>query len=173
MSDIKIVSANIATMDTDCVVNAANEGLREGTGVCGDIFKAAGSAELTKACRKIGGCPTGHAVITLGFDLKAKYIIHAVGPRWNDTGKDRELLAGCYKESLDRARENDCHSIAFPVISSGIFGCPKDVAWEQAIKGCGEWIKDNPDYDMEIIFTVRSESSKALGESILKEASAS
>ena len=74
--------------------------------------------------------------------------------------------------SPDRARENDCHSIAFPVISSGIFGFPKDVAWEQAIKGCGEWIKDNPDYDMEIIFTVRSESSKELGERIL-EASAS
>lgn len=172
MSDIKIVTADIATMDTDCVVNAANKGLHEGGGVCGDIFKAAGAGELTEACEKIGGCPTGHAVITPGFALKAKYIIHAVGPRWNDAGKDRELLAGCYKESLERARENDCHSIAFPVISSGIFGYPKDVAWEQAIKGCSEWIKDNPDYDMEIVFTVRSESSKELGESIL-EASAS
>lgn len=169
MSDIKIVIADIVTMDTDCVVNAANEGLCEGGGVCGDIFKAAGARELTEACEKIGGCPTGHAVITPGFDLKAKYIVHAVGPRWNGTDEDRKFLAGCYKESLERAKENDCHSIAFPVISSGIFGCPKDEAWEQAIKGCNEWIKDNPDYDMEIIFTVRSESSKELGESILEK----
>lgn len=154
-------------MDTDCVVNAANEGLWEGSGVCGAIFRVAGARKLKEACDAIGGCPTGHAVITPGFDLKAKYIVHAVGPRWSGTDEDRMLLAACYKDALERAKENDCHSIAFPLISSGVFGCPVEVAWEQAIKGCTEWIAENPDYDMDIVFAVRKESVKEIGEEIL------
>ena len=164
---IKIVIEDIADMDTDCVVNAANEGLQEGTGVCGAIFNAAGSHRLQAACDKIGGCPTGGAVITPGFDLKAKYIIHAVGPRWNGSEKDKELLRKCYKESLKRAKENDCHSIAFPLISSGVFDCPVDQAWEQAVKGCYEWIDENLDYDIDIYFAVRKESIKEAGNKAL------
>ena len=171
LEKVKIVIADIATMDTDCVVNAANEGLQEGTGVCGAIFDAAGACELQEACDQIGGCPTGSAVVTPGFGLKAKYIIHAVGPRWrrHDNDDNRELLKNCYKESLDRAKENNCHSIAFPLISSGVFGCPIDQAWEQAIKGCYEWIDENPDYDVQIIFAVRKQSVKEIGDQMIRD----
>ena len=167
MINIQIEIADIVTVDTDCIVNAANEGLREGTGVCGAIFNAAGAEKLTKACRKFHGCPTGSAVTTPGFDLRAKYIIHAVGPRWSDSEENRELLASCYRKSLDLAKENDCHSISFPLISAGIFGCPVEQAWEQAIKGCTGWINDNPEYDMDIVFAVRKQSIKEIGESVL------
>ena len=168
MSGIRIIIADIVDMDTDCVVNAANEGLREGGGVCGAIFSAAGADELTQACRKIGGCPTGSAVITPGFDLKAKYIIHAVGPVWSGTEEDRSLLSSCYRESLERAKENGCHSIAFPLISAGIFGCPLEDAWEQAVKGCNEWIGENPEYDMDIVFAVRKQNVKDVGMEVMK-----
>lgn len=168
MSSIRIEIADIATMDTDCVVNAANESLREGSGVCGAIFDAAGSEDLTAACRRIGNCPTGGAVLTPGFAMKAKYIIHAVGPRWSGSDRDQNLLRSCYKESLERAKEKDCHSIAFPLISSGIFGCPVDQAWEQAIAGCNEWISENPDYDIQIIFAVRKSSVKETGLVLLR-----
>ena len=167
MSSITIEVADIATMDTDCVVNAANEGLREGTGVCGAIFNAAGSEDLTAACRQIGGCPTGGAVLTPGFAMKAKYIIHAVGPRWSGTATDQNLLRSCYIESLNRAKENNCHSITFPLISSGVFGCPVDQAWEHAIAGCKEWLAENPDYDIQIIFAVRKQSVKEAGEKLI------
>lgn len=169
MSKITIVIADIATMDTDCVVNAANKGLQEGTGVCGAIFDAAGADALQAACDQIGGCPTGSAVITPGFGLAAKYIIHAVGPRWrrHDNDDNIELLKSCYKESLDRAKENDCHSITFSLISSGVFGCPIDQAWEQAIKGCREWLDENPDYGIQIIFAVRKQEVKDIGDRIL------
>ena len=160
---INIEISDIADMYTDCVVNAANEGLKMGAGVCGAIFEKAGVNELKAACDEIGGCPTGSAVITPGFGLKAKYIIHAVGPVWSGSERDQNLLRSCYKESLDRAKENDCHSIAFPLISSGVFGCPLEEAWEQAVKGCYEWIDENPDYDMKILFAVRKESVKEAG----------
>lgn len=166
-NDISIVIEDIVTMDTDCIVNAANEGLREGGGVCGAIFKAAGADELSEVCRKIGRCPTGSAVITPGFNLNAKYIIHAVGPVWSGSDQDQNLLRSCYKESLARAKENDCHTIAFPLISAGIFGCPIENAWQQAIKGCREWIEANPEYDIDIIFAVRKQSVKDAGESAI------
>ncbi|MBR2547060.1 MAG: macro domain-containing protein [Eubacterium sp.] len=167
MSTNNGLNISIEIADIDCVVNAANEGLRMGSGVCGAIFKGAGPDKLTEACRKLHGCPTGSAVITPGFNLKAKYIIHAVGPVWSGSKEDQELLAGCYRESLERAKENDCHSIAFPLISAGIFGCPVDQAWEHALRGCREWIEQNPDYDIKIIFAVRRQEIKDKGEAIL------
>lgn len=171
MKNIRIEIADIVDMDTDCIVNAANEGLYMGGGVCGAIFKAAGSEKLTEACGKLHGCPTGSAVITPGFDLNAKYIIHAVGPVWSGSEKDRELLAKCYRESLERAKENGCHSITFPLISAGIFGCPMDQAWKQAIQGCTEWLDANPDYDIDIVFAVRRQEVKSVGELILSKLS--
>ena len=122
MSSIEIKKISITKLDTDAIVNAANEGLLEGGGVCGAIFQEAGSVELTKACNAIGGCKTGNAVITPGFNLPAKYVIHAVGPRWFD-GKHNEpkLLYSAYKQSLLIAKENGLHSIGFPLISAGIF----------------------------------------------------
>lgn len=108
-------------MNVDAIVNAANDGLWEGGGVCGSIFREAGSAELTKACSAIGGCKTGRAVITPGYKLPAKFIIHAVGPVWHgSTQNEPKLLYSAYKQSLIIAKENDCHSIGFPLISVGI-----------------------------------------------------
>lgn len=171
-SSIEIKKIGITKLCTDAIVNAANEGLREGGGVCGAIFREAGSKELTKACNAIGGCKTGNAVITPGFDLPAKYIIHAVGPVWNG-GKQNEpkLLYSAYKQSLLAAKENNCHSIGFPLISAGIFGYPKDQAWRKAIQACQDFIKNNPDYEMKIVFAVLDDEIKAIGERVLNELS--
>ena len=155
MSKIRIEKVSITDASTDCIVNAANEQLMGGSGVCGAIFKAAGWNQLQNACNAIGHCDTGSAVITPAFNLKAKYIIHAVGPVWHD-GKQKEpqKLYGCYKASLDLAKKNGCHSIAFPLISAGIFGYPKDKAWRKAIQACNDFIQKNPDYDIDILFAV-------------------
>ncbi|MGN1135595.1 MAG: macro domain-containing protein [Oscillospiraceae bacterium] len=171
-SSIEIKKIGITKLDTDAIVNAANEGLQAGGGVCGAIFREAGSAELTKACNAIGGCKTGNAVITPGFDLPAKYIIHAVGPVWNG-GKQNEpkLLYSAYKQSLLIAKEHNCHSIGFPLISAGIFGYPKDQAWRKAIQACQDFIKNNSDYEMKIVFAVLDDEIKAIGERVLNELS--
>ena len=123
MSTIEIRKISITDLDTDAIVNAANEGLLAGGGVCGAIFKKAGYNQLQEACNKIGHCHTGGAVITPGFHLKAKYIIHAVGPRWKDgKHKEPEQLYSAYYESLKLALKNKCRSIWFPLISARIFG---------------------------------------------------
>ena len=127
---------SITNLSTDAIVNAANSDLVQGGGVCGVIFKAAGSAKLAKECAKIGHCDTGDAVITSACDMpNNKFIIHAVGPRYID-GKHGEeaLLSGAYKKALELARDNDCKSVGFPLISAGIFGYPLDDAWRVAIK---------------------------------------
>lgn len=167
---IEIQKKGITDLDVDAVVNAANSQLLEGGGVCGAIFSEAGSYELTKACSEIRECPTGSAVITPGFDLKAKYIIHAVGPIWRGGGEnEEELLYSAYAKSLALAKEHDCSSIGFPVISSGIYGYPKDEAWEVAIKACNDFLNDNSDHKIRIIFAVISDGSREMGESILKK----
>ena len=167
-NSIEVRKIDITELDVDAIVNAANSRLQEGGGVCGAIFRKAGSGDLTQACRKIGRCKTGHAVITPGFNLKAKYVIHAVGPIWQGGDEnERELLYSAYEQSLILAKENDCHSIAFPVISSGIYGYPKSKAWQVAIEACGDFINDNPDYPIRIIFAVLSDESKQTGENAL------
>jgi O-acetyl-ADP-ribose deacetylase (regulator of RNase III) len=127
-SRIVVYQVDITQLDVDAIVNAANERLAPGGGVCGAIHRAAGP-ELARACAAIGGCPTGEARITPGFDLMARYVIHAVGPVWHGgaRGEDR-LLAGCYRHSLELARDNGLASIAFPAISTGIFGYPLERA---------------------------------------------
>lgn len=169
MSNIEIKKIGITNVGTECIVNAANEGLWEGGGVCGIIFKAAGSSELTKACKKIGHCDTGSAVITPAFQLKAKYIIHAVGPVWkNGKNKEPQLLYSCYRKSLELAKENNCHSIGFPLISSGIFGYPMDKAWCKAIQACNDFIKNNSDYEMNIVFAVIDDNVLETGNFVLE-----
>lgn len=164
MSSIEIRKTGITDLDTDCIVNAANSRLAMGSGVCGAIFRAAGPREMQAACDDIGYCPTGGAVITPGFALKAKYVIHAVGPVWRGGGHhEPEDLYSCYCEALNRAAENDCHSIGFPLISAGIFGYPKDRAWQRALQSCSDWISDNPYYDMDIVFAVLDDSILELG----------
>lgn len=164
-STIEVRKIDITELEVDAIVNAANTGLQQGGGVCGAIFRKAGSYELAEACNEIGGCETGDAAITPGFDLPARYVIHAVGPIWQGGDcNEAELLYGAYENSLILARENDCHSIAFPVISSGIYGYPKVEAWQVAVRACRDFIDDNADYPISIIFAVLSSSSRELGE---------
>jgi O-acetyl-ADP-ribose deacetylase (regulator of RNase III) len=131
---IEVVRSDITELDVDAVVNAANEALARGGGVCGAIHRAAGP-KLAEACHKIAPCPTGEARTTPGFDLKAKWVIHAVGPVWHGGEAGEEaLLAACYRHALDEARKIGACSIAFPAISTGIYGFPIDQAAPIAVQ---------------------------------------
>ena len=170
MNTIKIQKIGITDLAADAIVNAANDGLWAGGGVCGAIFRAAGHDKLEAACSAIGHCDTGSAVITPGFDLKAKYIIHAVGPVWRGgSSNEPQLLYGAYRRSLELAVENGCHSIGFPLISAGIFGYPKDKAWRKAIQACTDFFEKNPGVDLQVIFAVLDDSILALGQQTLEE----
>ena len=124
---------DIATLDVDAIVNAANARLIPGGGVDGAINRAAGS-ELARAMRALGGCPTGEARITPGFQLAARHVIHAVGPVWRGGAHgEAELLAGAYRAALVLARDHGCRSVAFPAISTGVYGYPADAAARVAV----------------------------------------
>ena len=140
---LRLISADLVTMPVGAVVNAANSRLAMGGGVCGAIFKAAGPEKLAAACRKIGHCPTGGAVATPGFDLGAKMIIHTVGPVWRGgDGGEPEQLRSCYLKSLALAAEHGLDSVAFPLISSGIFGYPRDQALTVAMEAIGDFLAE-------------------------------
>lgn len=148
---IRAVRGDIAELDIDAVVNAANTSLLGGGGVDGAIHYAAGP-ELLLACRKIGGCPTGEARITPGFALKARWIIHTVGPVWKGGSRgEAELLAGCYRNSLALAAEHGIRSIAFPAISTGAYSYPLKEATEIAVTTVRETLSQNPVFS-DIVF---------------------
>ena len=162
---IRIRKQSITEMEVDCIVNAANSQLRHGSGVCGAIFATAGTRELQAACDALGHCPTGEAVITPGFKLKAKYIVHAVGPIWQGGSHNEEkLLYRCYQNAMKVACAKGCRSIAFPLISSGIYGYPVKDAWRVAIKA----IRESP-LDMDVTIAVIDDSALQLGASILSQ----
>ena len=162
---LRIQKQSITEMDVDCIVNAANSQLRHGGGVCGAIFAAAGARELQAACDALGYCNTGEAVITPGFKLKAKYIVHAVGPIWQGGSHNEEnLLYRCYQNAMKVAYTKGCRSIAFPLISSGIYGYPVKDAWRVAIKA----IQESP-YEMDVTIAVIDDRALQLGASILSQ----
>lgn len=164
---IYLEKKSIVRFNTDATVNAANEHLYPGTGVCGAIFKAAGYSELKAECEAIGHCNTGNAVITKGYNLESKYIIHAVGPIWRGGNNNEEkLLYSAYYSSLNLCKEYNLKSICFPLISSGVYGYPLKEAWQVAIKACKDFIKN---YDIDIYFAIIDDNVLKLGEEILKK----
>ena len=128
MAKISVLRGSVVYADTDAIVNAANAQLADGSGVCGAIFEEAGWGDMQQACDRIGGCPTGEAVSTPGFKLKAKYVIHAVGPIYAGRPRDAELLRSAYRSCLEEAEKLGLHSIGLCSISTGIYGYPLNEA---------------------------------------------
>lgn len=158
MSDprIEIYSGDITKLQVGAIVNAANRGLAPGGGVCRAIHRAAGP-ELARECAAIGHCPTGEARLTGGYALPAEHVIHAVGPVWHGGGEgEAEQLAGCYRMSLDLAKQAGLASIAFPAISTGIFGYPIDQATRVAVDTVSAWLAKNDGLER-VIFCVFGE----------------
>lgn len=155
---IEIIEGDITALAVDVIVNAANEALAPGGGVCGAIHKAAGP-RLAKACAELGGCDTGEAKITDGFELPAKHVIHTVGPVWGGGERgEGKLLAGCYRSALNLAAEHGLKSIAFPAISTGIFGFPPDRAALIAVRTVRETLPGMPGIERVVFCCFGAES---------------
>ena len=161
-----IIRQDITKMKVDAIVNAANTDLQMGGGVCGAIFKAAGAAQLQAACDKLAPIKTGEAVITPGYNLPAKFILHAAGPVYNqqNAAQSEKLLRSAYMESLRLAVKNNCESIAFPLISSGIYGYPKDKALKVGVSAIQDFLID---HDIDVTLVVFDKSAFAVSRELL------
>lgn len=172
MTKIRVQRGDITKMEVDAIVNAANSGLRGGGGVDGAIHRAGGPTIL-KECDSIrakqGGCPTGEAVITGAGNLPARHIIHTVGPVWRGGNSDEALcLSNCYRNSLDLARKHGLKTVAFPCISTGVFGYPPDQAAPLAVRTVKEFCSNHPEIE-EVTFCVFNPSDELLYKELLKD----
>lgn len=164
---VSIVVADITTLAVDAIVNAANEELARGGGVCGAIFRAAGP-RLDDACRSQAPCPTGEARVTPGFELQARWIVHAVGPVWRGgTNREAQLLASAYASALSAAQEIGALSIAFPALSTGIYGYPREDAAHIAVHTVNDWCAEHP-APRHIIFCCFSDDDAAIYRYVLE-----
>jgi O-acetyl-ADP-ribose deacetylase (regulator of RNase III) len=164
---LRLVKGDITERKADAIVNAANSGLLGGGGVDGAIHRA-GGPEIMKQCRRLGGCRTGDAVLTTGGDLKAKYVVHAVGPRWKGGGAgEEELLASAYRRSLQVAEGAGAATVTFPSISTGAYGYPVDLAAAVALKTVKEYLKNSPGVK-DVTFVLFSDADLSVYEAALK-----
>lgn len=166
---LKIVRGDITKLAVDAIVNAANKTLLGGGGVDGCIHRAAGP-ELVRECRTLGGCETGEAKLTKGYRLPCKYVIHTVGPIWRGGARDEEtLLTACYANSLLLARENGCQSVAFPLISAGVYGYPLEAALRVAAETIERFLEKS---DMTVYLVLYDPASVAMGERLFGDVEA-
>ena len=163
---IKLIDADITVLQVDVVVNAANNSLLGGGGVDGAIHRAAGP-ELLEECRKLNGCATGDAKITEGYRLPAQYVIHTVGPVWHGgSSGEEDLLASCYKKCFELARKKNLKSIAFPAISTGVYGFPKKKAARIAVHETQQALAVNDELKMVLFVCFNDETKKAYEEAL-------
>jgi O-acetyl-ADP-ribose deacetylase (regulator of RNase III) len=166
---LRAIQSDITTLQVDAIVNAANESLLPGGGVCGAIFRAAGS-ELIEDCRRLGHCRTGDAKLTKGYRLRARFILHTVGPVWHGGRQgEADALASCYRRCLELANEHALTSLAFPAISTGIYGYPSDQAAKIAVTAVREFVR-RPGTISEVIFCCFSERDLKTYEDLLGQA---